>query len=37
VSTKTVESHRTAVMNKLKVRSVAELTKLAIREGIISC
>lgn len=36
VSIKTVETHRNALINKLKVRSVAELTKIAIREGIVS-
>lgn len=34
VSTKTIESHRSQLMNKLKTRSIAGLTKLAIREGI---
>jgi len=36
VSVKTVETHRAAIMTKLNVRSVAELTKFAIREGISS-
>jgi DNA-binding NarL/FixJ family response regulator len=36
VSTKTVESHRRQVMGKLQIRNVAELTKYAIREGLIS-
>ncbi len=36
VSIKTVETHRNSLINKLKVRSVAELTKIAIREGIVS-
>jgi DNA-binding NarL/FixJ family response regulator len=36
VSVKTVESHRRAVMSKMNVRSVAELTKIAIREGLTS-
>jgi DNA-binding NarL/FixJ family response regulator len=31
-----VESHRRQVMGKLNVRSVAELTKFAIREGLTS-
>ena len=35
-STKTVETHRRNIMRKLKVKSVAELTKYAINEGIIS-
>jgi len=34
LSAKTVESHRKAVMDKLEIRSVAELTKYAIREGL---
>jgi len=34
VSTKTVETYRRQVMRKLKLYSVAELTKFAIREGI---
>jgi len=34
VSIKTVETHRQHVMTKLGYRSVAELTKFAIREGI---
>jgi DNA-binding NarL/FixJ family response regulator len=36
VSVKTVETHRQHIVEKLKVRSVAELTKLAIREGLTS-
>lgn len=36
VSRKTVETHRKHIMLKLEVRSVAELTKFAIREGITS-
>jgi two-component system response regulator NreC len=36
VSIKTVESHRKQLMDKLKIRSVAELTKYAIREGLTS-
>ncbi|MCB1851577.1 MAG: response regulator transcription factor [Gammaproteobacteria bacterium] len=36
VSVKTVETHRKKVMDKLELRSVAELTKYAIREGITS-
>lgn len=35
-STKTVETHRRNIMRKLKLKSVAELTKYAINEGIIS-
>lgn len=36
VSVKTVESHRRQIMGKLHIRSVAELTKYAVREGITS-
>lgn len=36
VSAKTVESHRAQIMDKLKLRTVAELTKFAIREGLTS-
>jgi DNA-binding NarL/FixJ family response regulator len=36
VSIKTIESHRKRVMDKLGIRSVAELTKFAIREGLTS-
>jgi DNA-binding NarL/FixJ family response regulator len=36
VSVKTVETHRRNIMEKLKIDSVAELTKYAIREGITS-
>jgi len=34
ISAKTVESHRAQIMEKLKLRTVAELTKFAIREGL---
>jgi DNA-binding NarL/FixJ family response regulator len=34
VSVKTVETHRSQIMNKVDLHSVAELTKYAIREGI---
>jgi DNA-binding NarL/FixJ family response regulator len=34
VSVKTIETHRQQVMHKLKMHSVAELTKYAIREGL---
>jgi DNA-binding NarL/FixJ family response regulator len=36
VSMKTVENHRANLMDKLGLRSVAELTRYAIRKGIIS-
>jgi DNA-binding NarL/FixJ family response regulator len=36
VSIKTVETHRQQIMAKVGVRSVAELTKYAIREGLTS-
>jgi DNA-binding NarL/FixJ family response regulator len=36
VSMKTIETHRKNVMLKLKTHSIAELTKLAIREGLTS-
>ena len=36
VSVKTVETHRLQMMEKLGIRSVAELTKYAIREGLTS-
>lgn len=36
LSVKTVETHRQQIMEKLQIRSVAELTKYAIREGITS-
>jgi DNA-binding NarL/FixJ family response regulator len=36
VSIKTVETHRQHIMSKLNTRSVAELTKYAIREGLTS-
>ena len=34
VSIKTIESHRKQIMDKLDIRSIAELTKYAIREGL---
>ncbi|MFT5134796.1 MAG: DNA-binding NarL/FixJ family response regulator [Gammaproteobacteria bacterium] len=34
ISSKTVETHRRQIMNKLALKSIAELTKYAIREGI---
>jgi two-component system response regulator NreC len=36
ISVKTVETHRQHIMEKLNIRSVAELTKYAIREGLTS-
>ena len=34
VSVKTIETHRRQIMEKLKLRSVAELTKYAVKEGL---
>ncbi len=34
LSAKTIESHRKKIMDKLKIYSVAELTKYAVREGL---
>lgn len=34
VTAKTVESHRLHIMDKLKIHSVAGLTKYALREGL---
>ncbi len=34
VSVKTIETHRQKIMSKLNVRSIAELTKLAVKEGL---
>lgn len=36
VSTKTVETHRSNIKSKLKLKSLAELTKYAVREGLTS-
>ncbi len=36
VSVKTIETHRRKIMDRLNVRSIAELTKFAIREGLTS-
>jgi DNA-binding NarL/FixJ family response regulator len=36
ISTKTVESHRGNIISKLKLKSVAEMTRYAIKEGLIS-
>jgi hypothetical protein len=34
LGTKTIDSHRAQIMDKLGIRTVAELTKFAIREGL---
>ena len=36
LSVKTIETHRTQIMDKLDIHSLAELTKYAIREGLTS-
>jgi two-component system, NarL family, response regulator NreC len=36
VSAKTVETHRRKIMKKLNIHSIAELTKVAIQEGLTS-
>lgn len=36
ISVKTVETHRQQLMNKLKIHSIAGLTKYAVREGLTS-
>jgi len=36
VSVKTVETYRQHMMDKLKLRSIAELTKYAVREGLVN-
>jgi len=36
LSNRTIETHRKRIMDKLGIRSIAELTKYAIREGITS-
>ncbi len=36
VSVKTIETHRRQIMEKLNLRSIAQLTKFAIREGLTS-
>jgi DNA-binding NarL/FixJ family response regulator len=36
ISLKTVETHRAQLMNKLKIKNIADLVKYAIREGITS-
>jgi len=34
LSAKAIDVHRKQIMDKLNIRSVAELTKFAVREGI---
>jgi DNA-binding NarL/FixJ family response regulator len=34
ISSKTVEVHRLNIMNKLKIDSIAQLTKYAIQQGL---
>ena len=36
LSIRTVHTHRTKIMKKLNIQSVAELTKYALREGMTS-
>lgn len=36
ISTKTVETHRQNIMNRIGIRSIAQLTKYAIRHGLTS-
>jgi DNA-binding NarL/FixJ family response regulator len=36
VSVKTIETYRQQIMEKLEIRSIAELTKFAVREGLTS-
>ena len=36
VSVKTIETHRMQIMDKLRIHSIAELTKYAVREGLTS-
>lgn len=36
VSTKTIETHRKNIMDKLDIHNIAELTKFAVREGLTS-
>ena len=36
VSVKTIEAQRSQIMKKLELRSIAELTKFALREGLVS-
>jgi DNA-binding NarL/FixJ family response regulator len=36
LSTKTIETYRQQIMDKLYIHSIAEITKYAIREGVTS-
>jgi DNA-binding NarL/FixJ family response regulator len=36
ISVRTVENHRRQIMTKLNVRSIAGLTKYAVKKGIVS-
>ena len=36
ISSKTVETHRTNIMKKLNIHTLADLVKLAVREGLTS-
>lgn len=36
LSIKTIETHRRNIMDKLKLRSIAQLTKYAVREGLVA-
>jgi DNA-binding NarL/FixJ family response regulator len=36
LSIKTVETHRRNIMEKLNIHTIAELTKYAIREGLVA-
>jgi two-component system NarL family response regulator len=36
ISIKTAEAHRRSIISKLKIKTVAELTRFAIREGLVS-
>jgi len=36
ISVKTVTTHRQSIMSKLNIRSIAELTKYAVRTGLTS-
>jgi DNA-binding NarL/FixJ family response regulator len=36
ISVRTIDAHRRSIARKLNIRGVADLTKFAIREGLIS-